>query len=130
MPKEKESVTITEESGLFVRRTIRHGKKRKTEVSRIKTNDKKVVLGYLGKLQVYVYPYSYPDRVFIGEFPTSTYIDSTDVHKMLKIMNTAKWFLGSHWQNNKKCSKNVQFLKEQIKTAYSAGLNEIKDSES
>ena len=119
----EESTTITEESGIFNRKIIRKGKKTTVSTIKVKDNNSKVILGSLGTLQIYVYPYSYPDKVFVGKYPISTVIEKTNVQQLMSSMNIVRWFLGGNWQNNTKCRKNVKKLREKIQNAYN---NELK----
>jgi hypothetical protein len=121
--KKNESITTTEESGTFYRKIIREGKKTKTVTIKIKDNESKVILGYTGALQIYVYPYSYPDKVFIGKYPISTVIEKTTVQQLMSSMNIVRWFLEGNWQNTGKCRKNVRKVREMIQKAYN---NELK----
>jgi hypothetical protein len=88
-----ETITKTTESGAFIRTTIRRGKQRTQTTKRIKPNMKKVILGSIGDFEVYVYPFDYPDKVFIGKFPVSTFLDKTGLAGVQGIINISRWFL-------------------------------------
>jgi hypothetical protein len=121
----KISVTKTTESGAFIRTTYREGKKRRQETVRIEKNTKKVVLGHLGEFEVYVYPFDFPDKVFIGKFPVSTYITLSDVKGAMGIINISKWFLEGKAFDKPTWRKAANSRRRAIQTAYDQALNEL-----
>jgi hypothetical protein len=112
------------ESGFFSRTTIRKDGKSHTETIKFKPNQKKVILGFLGELEVYVYPFDFPDKVFLGKFPLNTEFDSTNVQTLLGAYNKVKWFLAGQWQKKPKTTIRTQMRRQRISTAYNLGLSD------
>lgn len=123
-----ETLTITTESGAFIRKTWRHGKKRRQETTRVKPNYKKVVLGHIGEFEVYVYPFDYPDKVFIGKFPVSTYINIGEVKSLFGLTSTMKWYLNGEAFNEPQRSKAANARRRTILSAYNLALSELRNS--
>jgi len=121
-----ESTTITTESGAFIRKTIRKGTKRRQKTIRITKNQKKVVLGFIGEFEVYVYPYDYPDTVFIGKFPISTKITSGHENGLLSVAQTVRHYLRGDYFNEPNWRKGSNSRKRAIRKAYNTGLDEVK----
>jgi hypothetical protein len=121
-----DSITRTTESGAFIRTTIRKGKKRHQDTKRIKKNDKKVILGNVGDFEVYVYPYDFPDTVFIGTFPVSTQISTENVNQLIGAYNRAKAYLEGNYFNKPNWRKATNSRRRAIKKAYNMGLNDSK----
>ena len=71
--KKYPSRTKIEEHGVFKRIYQRKGTQKRQKTERMKDNPAKVVINHvgssLGQLEVYVYPYDYPDTVFLGKYP-------------------------------------------------------------
>jgi hypothetical protein len=124
-----ETITKTTESGAFIRTVIRHGKQRIQTTKRIKPNMKKVVLGYVGEFEVYVYPFDYPDKVFMGKFPVSTMLDSTNVKQILGVYNQMRWFLSGQAFNEPLKSKAANARRRAIVSAYNLALNEKRSND-
>lgn len=124
MPSGYESVTKTTESGAFIRTTIRKGKKRRQKTKRIKKSDKKVVLGYIGEFEVYVYPYDFPDTVFVGKFPISTQLESGDERKLTGVTNKIRAYFRGDYFSEPKRSKGANARRRTIQRAYNQGLKE------
>jgi hypothetical protein len=118
------SITRTTESGAFIRTTIRRGNKRKQETKRIKKNDKKVVLGFIGEFEVYVYPYDFPDTVFCGHFPISTKIEKGQENAILGVAQKIRHYLGGDYYNKPNWRKGANARKRAIQKAYNQGLND------
>jgi hypothetical protein len=114
----------TVESGAFVRTIWKKGKETHQKTIKTKPSDKKVVLGKIGDFEVYVYPYDYPDKIFIGRFPISTIIDSTNVNSILGAYNKTKWFLKNNAFNKPTNRKGANMRRRQVQTAYNNGLND------
>jgi len=119
-----ESTTRTTETGAFIRVVVRKGTRRRQQTLRIKKNQKKVVLGFIGEFEVYVYPYDYPDTVFIGEFPVSTIIDSTNANMLLGVYNKIRSYLRGNYFSEPKRGKGANARRRTIKQAYNLGLKE------
>lgn len=82
----------------------------------------KVVLGNIGDFEVYVYPYDYPDKIFVGKFPVSTMITSTNVNQVLGVYNQMKWFLSNAPYSKASWRKGANSRRQQIQQAYNLGL--------
>jgi len=126
MGEENASITRTTESGAFIRVTLRTGSKRKQKTERITKSQKKVVLGHLGDFEVYVYPWDYPDTVFIGKFPISTKIDKEQEGAVLAIAQKIRHYLEGHYFNRPNWRKGANSRKRDISRAYNLGLDERK----
>lgn len=118
------SITKTTETGAFIRTTIKdkNGKKHQT-TQKFKPNDEKVILGMIGEFEVYAYPYRFPDKIFIGRFPTNTTIDLISSRCILSAYNKIRWFLKGDWQNKPKTTIRTQMRRQHIVSAYNNGLN-------
>lgn len=128
-PEKSLSWTKTVESGAFIRTTYRKGNKRKTETKKMSKNDKKVVLGRIGDFEVYVYPFDYPDTVFIGTFPVSTKLDTFCINQLFTAYNRARWFLNGEWQNEPQSSKAAKIARQRIVSAYNQALHSQRRKE-
>jgi hypothetical protein len=122
-----ETITKTTESGAFIRTVIRRGKQRTQTTTRIKPNQKKVVLGHIGELEVY--PFDFPDTVFLGKFPVSVQLSRTGVSEMLRMSHTCRWFLDGKAFSAPNWRKGVNARKRDIQTAYNQALLELRSSE-
>jgi len=122
-----DTLTKTTESGIFIRTTIRRGKRRKQETRRMTPNDEKVILGSLGDFELYVYPYKYPDSVFIGTYPTSTTFTLGNVGELIAAYHKTRWFLNGEWQNEPNWRIAPNSRKRAIQKAYNAGLERLKE---
>lgn len=130
MGKKEESYTRIQESGAFIRTYVRRGKKRHVKTKRIRKNNKKVVLGSIGDLEIYVYPFDYPDLVFIGKFPVSTTVTRGNVNEVIAGYNKIKWYLSGEWQNGFKNGKGANSSRRAIITAYDLGWKQYKKDRS
>lgn len=119
---ETESYTKTVESGAFIRTIRRKGKKRKIKTERFKKNEKKVILGHIGDFEVYVYPYDYPDKVFLGQFPISTMLDNSNFAQLLSNYNKVKSFLEGNYFSKPNWRKGANSRRRDIQRAYNRGL--------
>jgi hypothetical protein len=124
--EEYASVTKTVESGAFIRTTWRKGKKKHQDTVKIKVNQKKVVLGFIGDFEMYVYPFDYPDTVFLGKFPVSTQIKSTNVKEVLGAYNQMRWFLANGAFSKDGKRKGVNARRRTIQSAYNSGVLELR----
>jgi hypothetical protein len=122
-----DSLTKTTESGVFIRTTIRRGKRRKQKTRRLTPNDEKVVLGHLGDFELYAYPYKYPDTCFIGAFPTSTAISKNTVGEIMAVYNKATWFLNGEWQNEAGRGNAANCRRRACEKSYNAGLRKLTE---
>lgn len=112
----------TVESGAFLKTIWRKNGKRTQKTVKMEKNMQKVVLGTIGDFEVYVYPYDYPDKVFIGKFPVSTMITSTNVQQVLGVYNQMKWFLSNAPFSKPTNRKGANMRRQQIVSAYNLGL--------
>jgi hypothetical protein len=122
----EESVTRTTESGAFIRTIIRKGKKRHQDTKRVKKSDKKVTLGWIGEFEVYVYPYDFPDTVFIGKFPVSTQIQKGTENGILNVAQKIRHYLEGAYFNKPNWRKGANARKRAVKQAYNKGLNDAR----
>ena len=126
-----ETRTQITEHGVFKRVYTRVGKKKRVETQRLKKNPKKVRLGKIGDLEIYVFPYDYPDRVFLGKYPE--FKMSIDMHQLgqwFSMYNVMSWFLSGSWEKEVKKptrkQKRSNRTRQRILTAYNLGLEELK----
>lgn len=124
MSDSQKTMTRTVESGAFIRTTTRYGKKRKQKTTRITKNQKKVVLGFIGDFEVYVYPYDYPDVAFIGKFPTSVQINADNVRQLFSCFNKIRAYLNGNYFSEPNSRKATNSRRHDIQTAYNHALNE------
>lgn len=128
--KDNESITRTREKGTFERLYVRKGKKRKQRTERhkeMKKNKAKVTLCWIGEFEVYVYPYDYPHKVFIGKYPISGEI--TNYKQVLITMNKARWYIQGEWQKEVFSTKEAKSLGMACKRAYNYRLNQERRKE-
>lgn len=126
----KPTMSITREYGYFQRIKTRRGTKKRQKTIRLKNNPEKVVIDRIGDLEFYVYPYSFPDRLFIGIYPMSTSIEIEDFKRLFGIMNKIRWYLEEDWVNKPKTEKGAKFLRKRIVKAYNIGLDKLKKAKS
>lgn len=119
--REKAFIQITE-TGAFIRKVFRKDGKKHQVTQKFNKNDEKVILGMIGDFQVYVYPYHFPDKVFIGHFPTNTMIDASSRRELLSAYNKVTWFLKGNWQNKSNRTKGANSRRLSIISAYNNGL--------
>jgi len=119
-----ESTTITTESGAFIRKTVRKGKKRRQKTVRMTKNQKKVILCKIGDFEVYVYPYDYPDTVFMGEFPVSTQIERGTEPQFFRAYNLIRAYFSEAYFNNDGKRKATNARRRTIQKAYNLGLKD------
>lgn len=124
------SKSVEDEYGSFHRRIWREGKKKHTKTVKPIKNEEKVTLGFIGQIEVYVLPYSFPDRVFFGLYPYSTSIDKNDVSEIQSAYNKTRSFLREDWQIERRRGKGANARREAIVTAYNYGLESQKQQES
>jgi len=125
MLNSNESITRTTESGAFIRVTIRKGKKRRQKTERMHKNDKKVILGMIGDFEAYVYPYQYPETVFVGKFPMSTKIDKGSEREVLATAQKIRHYLEGTYFSKENWRKGSNSRKRAIRKAYNLGLGEV-----
>lgn len=87
-----------------------------------------MVLGKLNDIEIYVYPYEYPDKVFLGIYPLSTVIGIEDLPKILGLYNKIRWYLQEDWLRKPKTEKGAKYPRERIVRAYNTGLDERKEA--
>lgn len=129
LSKGSETMTKTVESGLFIRTKWRKGKKTKTKTLRMTKNKKKVILGHIGDFEVYVYPYDYPDSVFVGRFPTSTKIEASNLNQLISAYNRARSYLNGYYLSGDNWRKGANTRRGVIRKAYNQGLSAIRSKE-
>lgn len=117
------------ETGVFTRVVENQNKKRRQKTERLKKNPEKVVLCKFGDLELYCYPYSQPDRVYLGEYPNFTMtISKSDLSSMFTAYIKARWFLAGCWQNQRHQTKRAVYTSTSIFKAYDYGLKRLKDN--
>lgn len=122
--KNRPPYTKTVESGAFIRTRYRIGDKRKVKTEKFTKNQKKAIFGHIGDFEVYTYPYDYPDTVFIGTFPISTKIDSSNVNQLIRAYNMAKAYLSGNYFSKPNSGKGANSRRQLIQRAYNQGLEE------
>jgi hypothetical protein len=128
LPRRKLALKKEVEMGKFFR--VKYYKDGKTKQKTVKTvgNPLKVTLGKIGDLEFYVYPYDYPETVFLGIYPISVELDEKDYRKLFGILNRVRWFLRGEWQKTPKKASFGMFMgntpRQSIVRAYNLGLNE------
>lgn len=101
------------------------GKSEHTEKKEQKDSTK-VVLGEIGRLQFYTYPYDYPDKVFVGIYPFSQPLGSIqEANLLFGITNKIRWYLKGTWHQKPKHRKSRSKLKEKCLKAYDKGLERM-----
>jgi len=125
--KKYPSRTQIEEHGIFKRTYQRKGKQKRQRTERLKKNPKKVTLCRVKELEIYVFPYEYPDTVFIGKYPTfSMALDRYDIPRLFVLVNKMRWFLDGKWQKRVNFTKEAQTHSALLQKAYNLGLDELK----
>jgi hypothetical protein len=110
------------ESGAFIRTIITENGKKHQKTIKQNKNDEKVILGMIGELEVYAFPFSFPDLIFIGKFPICTKIDVSNEKGVLGAYNKIRWFLHNEWRNKPKSSIRTEMRRQHIVSAYNNGL--------
>lgn len=124
----KPTMTITREYGYFQRIKTRRGTKKRQKTIKVQSNPEKVVIDRIGDLEIYVYPYSYPDKIFIGIYPMNTTLEREDFNRLFGIMNKIRWYLEEEWTRNPKNQKGSKYLRQRIVQAYNFGLSKLKET--
>lgn len=122
----KPTMTITREYGYFSRVKTRRGTKKRQKTVKLQNNPEKVVIDRIGDLEIYCYPYSYPDKIFIGIYPMNTVLGREDFKRLFGIMNKIRWYLDEEWISKPKTEKGAKFLRRRIVKAYNSGLERLK----
>jgi hypothetical protein len=87
---------------------------------------KKVIIGNIGDLEVYLYPFDFPDKAFIGKFPVSTPVSRSDLSNMMGIINTLRWFFDGKAFSEPKRRKAANARRRAIVSAYNLALSELR----
>lgn len=127
--KRELSTTRKTEYGYFVRKTVRHGKKRRQKTVLRKRNPEKVTLGYIGDVEFYTYPYEFPNKIFFGIYPLSTYIEAGQEEDILRIYNKVRWYFKEEWTKQRTSSKRANSRRRHIQRAYIAGEKRVEKLE-
>ncbi len=80
-------------------------------------NPAKVLLGSISNITYYVYPFDYPDKVFINSVGDKHFMDKYDAIKMVAINNKIRWYLNGGLQKSLS-NKSKSTLAQQIRLAY------------
>lgn len=123
-PRKPQTITRTTEYGYFIRKKLRKGKIRRQKTVKLPAKGKKVVLAKLNDIEIYVYPYDYPDKVFFGIYPLSTMIGEDDLSKLFGIYNKIRWYLKEEWTKKGDSRSKAKYPRQRIVNAYNAGLAE------
>ena len=95
-------------------------------VQSFKPNPDRIVLGSVGKLELYCYPKLYPHRCFIGMYPKSSQIGEMEARTLMSLAMKALWFFRSG--NRNFLRKYVKKKKENQK--YRTQFRDFKGEES
>jgi len=95
----------------------------------MKKNQKKVVLCKIGDFEVYVYPYDYPDTVFIGEFPVSTQLEKGSEKQLLRGYNLIRSYFNDCYYNKGSWRETTNSRRRAIKKAYNIGMKEKTEAD-
>jgi hypothetical protein len=134
MPKEdkEESTTVIVEHGTFKREYRRKGKNSKTKLIRYTKNPEKVVLCKIGELEVYVYPFNYPDKVFFGKYPHFTMqMNEHEITDLFRAYNRIRWYFEHAFdpikepQKTAKNEKQANRTRLSIRKSYNHALNKL-----
>lgn len=103
----------------YYERYILTGKDGKTHqgTTRFPPNPAKVTLARCGMLEYSVYPYSFPDMVFVHLTGEKTQIDRYDVNRHFSAINKVRWYLFGGCKNAISGKSKTQLAKD-IKLAY------------
>ena len=127
--KKTPSETIITEQG-FRRIIYRKGKQKTQKTETHKKNPLKVTLAKIGDLEIYVYPFQYPDKIFLGKYPQFTMILSKyDLGKWFASYNIMKWFLNGYWTKKAQKRKRSQKTSATIQKAYNLGIQNLKEAQ-
>ena len=111
------------EYGTFTRTISRRGSKRTVKTKTIAPNPAKVVLGHIGEMEVYVYPFDFPNNVFVGKFPNSTCLDRGDASMLHGLANICTWFLDGNAYTKHRMRKGAHARRRAILSAYEYAQN-------
>jgi len=105
-------------SGFFEQQIITSNSgERHEKLVRYEKNPAKVILGSISNITYDVYPYDYPDKVFIHASGEKHFIDKYDSAKMISINNKIKWFLNGGLEKALG-GKSKSSLAREIRLAY------------
>lgn len=134
------SETVITETGVFQRKYWRKGKKKRQKTQRLRKNPLKVVLGKIGDLEVYVYPYQFPDKIFLGHYPDFTMVlGKEDLGKIWGMLNKMRWYLNGEWSTKERKrygisevirTKQAKRARVAMVRAYNLGLSRQKKAKS
>jgi hypothetical protein len=138
MPHRKGSMSIkkTKIVGRIYREEIeKDEKKKERETVEIERNPKRLVFGEVKDLQVYTYPYDFPNMIFIGIHPFSVGITERELNTLWGVLSRAR----AYFRLMKKSlptppkygakNKSAREFRKAIVKAYNAGLTEKTPSE-
>lgn len=126
MAKRNTKTTIVE-TGNFTRVLERSGKRKRQKTQRHKRNPEKVTLYKVGDLELYAYPYTNPDQMFIGSYPDfNMAITKADLSRLFGLYIKARWFLNGCWQNRRFKTKTAKSASTSICKSYDYGLKHLK----
>ena len=129
-PQKQETETIIKEHG-FRRLIIRKGKTKRQKTEIIQKNPMKVTLDKIGDLELYCYPFDYPDTVFIGLGEHSQPLNMYQTRQLFKFYNVSRWFLQGEWTKDldwRGKPKRSMRTRGELKKAYNLGLERQKET--
>jgi len=98
--------------------------KTKQKLKRAYKNPEKVTLGWIGELEVYCYPYQFPDTVFIGHYPfTGTKLDKYEIRQLGKAWIRSRSYLSACFK--KRGTSARRELNKRLLRAYNYSLEHI-----
>lgn len=117
--------TKTEEvrEGIFIKRIVRQGNKKHEKLTRIKKNEKKVVLFYLGNIEFFCYPYQSSETVYARIGKEITGLNKYELKGMLAIHNRLNWVVNGGIKNAIRGKSNSSIAKK-IESAWMVGHQE------
>lgn len=115
-PKLKET-----EYGFYIREKWRSKKKRTQKTHRFPKNLEKVVIAQIGTLEIYVYPYQFPNQVFLGLFPINVKLSKYQANDLMRAFNTIRWYLEDKWTDKPTRNKKANALRRALQKAYLHG---------
>jgi hypothetical protein len=90
---------------------------RHEKLVRYEKNPAKVILGSIANMTYDIYPYDFPDKVFIHVSGEKHFIDKYDVNKMIAIKNKIRWYLNGGLERAIS-GKSKTSLAREIRLAY------------
>lgn len=109
--------------GSFIKRIIRHNGKKTERLTRIKRNEKKVTLFFLGNIEFYLYPYQSDETVYARIGKEITGLNKYELKGLLAVHNRLNWVVNGGIKKAIRGESNSAIAKEII-DAWNAGHKE------